>query len=262
MGRKGSSSSSAAGGGASGAGEWEALVDPRRIRFTHAKIRPFFSDGKVVVETLQAIEQGRLRVEDLPKITIIQHGEEQYYSLNNRRLWVLKQCCELGLLKDNVVAVRVRPLPKTKRLQNKFDPARCCDTARFMKEKVAVRGATKPGDDSDGSDEDDDSGLDDGHEHEHEHEQPPRQASNDSSAIEDRLVEAMQQTLVVSEETAAAAASRSDATSSTTTATHSKAKTKAKAKAKSKPAAQPRRRRRRRGDDDDIEALSSDDDEH
>lgn len=260
MGRKGSSSSSAAGGGASGAGEWEALVDPRRIRFTHAKIRPFFSDGKVVVETLQAIEQGRLRVEDLPKITIIQHGEEQYYSLNNRRLWVLKQCCELGLLKDNVVAVRVRPLPKTKRLQNKFDPARCCDTARFMKEKVAVRGATKPDDDSDGSD-DDDSGHDDGHEHEHEHEQPPRQASNDSSAIEGRLVEAMQQTLVVSEE-AAAAASRSDATSSTTTATHTKAKTKAKAKAKSKPAAQPRRRRRRRGDDDDIEALSSDDDEH
>jgi hypothetical protein len=142
----GSSSSSSGGGG--GGGEWEDYVDPAQIRFTHAKIRPVFSDGKVVQETYNAIERRELPVEDLPKITIIQQAADQYYSLNNRRLWVLKQCRQNGLLKDNRVLVRVRPMPTSKRLQNKFDVTRCCDTARFMKEK-AVRQVLSADDASD-----------------------------------------------------------------------------------------------------------------
>ncbi len=50
---------------------------------------------------------GKLKPEDLPFITVMRcSATGHYFSLNNRRLWVLKQCRELGLL--NVIRVRVR----------------------------------------------------------------------------------------------------------------------------------------------------------
>ena len=35
------------GGGGQQKGEWEAEVDPAKVRFTHSKISPVFSDGKL-----------------------------------------------------------------------------------------------------------------------------------------------------------------------------------------------------------------------
>jgi hypothetical protein len=49
-----------------------------------------------------------------------------YFSLNNRRLWVLKRCREEGLLKDNQIAVRVR------------EPKSASETSRYTVENCAL----------------------------------------------------------------------------------------------------------------------------
>lgn len=129
-------------------GERNEWVDPVHIRFMHSKIRPVFSDGKSVQQTLDDILAGKVKVEDLPQIVIIQQDENLYYSMNNRRLWVLKKLREKGALKDNKVLVRVRPQPETRRLKDKFSIDRCSDTAKFMREKpspAAKDGAQKGG---------------------------------------------------------------------------------------------------------------------
>lgn len=46
-------------------------VDPRRIRFQHSKIRPYFSGcGRSVVSTLDSIRRGELSPSDLPPIQV------------------------------------------------------------------------------------------------------------------------------------------------------------------------------------------------
>lgn len=125
------------GGKAKSNSEPTMLVDPRLIRFMHARIRPVFSDGKLVKQTLQDIIDRKLRPEDLPLCVVIRQDDTHYYSMNNRRMWVLKQCRELGLLKDNQVLVRVRPMPESKKEREKYSEARCSLTAAFMREKPA-----------------------------------------------------------------------------------------------------------------------------
>eukprot|EP00700_Malawimonas_jakobiformis_P000842 EC719635.1.p1 GENE.EC719635.1~~EC719635.1.p1 ORF type:complete len:97 (+),score=3.53 EC719635.1:113-403(+) len=89
-------------------GEALIQVDPARVRFMHAKIRPVFSDGRRLEDTLADIVSGKVKVEDIPQIVVIQVGSDQFYSMNNRRLWVFKQLRDRGLLPDNLVTVRVR----------------------------------------------------------------------------------------------------------------------------------------------------------
>jgi hypothetical protein len=46
-------------------------VDPARIRFQHARIRPVFSGcGRSVHETLSSIREGNMAVADLPPIQV------------------------------------------------------------------------------------------------------------------------------------------------------------------------------------------------
>ena len=85
-------------------------IDPSIVYFTHARIRSTFSGcGRKVEETLDEIINGKLKPADLPFITVMYDGSV-YYSLNNRRLWVLKQCKERGLVDH--IRVRVRPEDK------------------------------------------------------------------------------------------------------------------------------------------------------
>ena len=53
-----------------------------------------------------------MQIDALPQITILatptSSSDGEYFSLNNRRLWVLKQLRTKGKLKDNVVKVRVK----------------------------------------------------------------------------------------------------------------------------------------------------------
>lgn len=58
-----------------------------------------------------------------------------YFSLNNRRLWVLKRCREEGLLEkfDNLVRVRVRT-PKSAAEASRYTLENCALEAKLMRE--------------------------------------------------------------------------------------------------------------------------------
>lgn len=123
------------------AGPGESWIDPAEIRFTHARIRPVFSGcAKQVTETLAELVDGRLRLRDLPMITIVSGASDgvspPYFSLNNRRLWVLKQLRDRSLLPDNKVLVKLKPPQDTRRLRDKYTPEKCSLTAKFMREKL------------------------------------------------------------------------------------------------------------------------------
>lgn len=88
-------------------------IDPDNVFFTHARIRPVFSGcGRRLVDTLEDLVSGKIQLETLPQITILatptSSSDGQYFSLNNRRLWVLKQLRSMGKLKDNLIRVRVK----------------------------------------------------------------------------------------------------------------------------------------------------------
>lgn len=123
-------------------------VDPERIRFQHSKIRPYFSGcGRSVVDTLDSIRKGHLRPEDLPPIQVIVGPDENdgkgpwYFSLNNRRLWVLKRCREEGLLQNNSIRVRVREAKSGNELE-RYTLKNCVVEARFMREQMQSSSTT------------------------------------------------------------------------------------------------------------------------
>ena len=70
-------------------------------------------------QTLSDICAGALKVEELPAITVLDAGfgtageGRMLISLNNRRLWVIKQCKAAGLLET--VVCRVMPLGSSRR---------------------------------------------------------------------------------------------------------------------------------------------------
>jgi len=120
------------------------------VRYQHSKIRPFFSGcGRSVEQTLNDIRIGKISPNDLPPIQVIlgdvtalqkddPEGEQWYYSLNNRRLWVLKQCRAEGLLEmqNNEIRVRIRSA-KCKREQERYTVQNCSLDAKFIREKAA-----------------------------------------------------------------------------------------------------------------------------
>lgn len=123
-------------------GDGWAFVDPARIRFQHSKIRPYFSGcGRSVKSTLEDIRARRLSAEDLPPIQVLIGPDENdgngpwYFSLNNRRLWVLKRCREEGLLpnNENLVRVRVRA-PKSASEVSRYTLENCAGEAKFLRE--------------------------------------------------------------------------------------------------------------------------------
>jgi hypothetical protein len=67
-----------------------------------------------------------------------------YFSLNNRRLWVLKRCREEGLLENHLIFVRVRSA-KSDAEAARYSLENCSLEARIMPEKRLVNseGATK-----------------------------------------------------------------------------------------------------------------------
>ena len=65
-------------------------------------------------------------------------GKRWYFSLNNRRLWVLKRCREEGLLQtnDNQIQVRVRT-PKSTAEMQRYTLANCVVEAKVVRESGA-----------------------------------------------------------------------------------------------------------------------------
>ncbi|KAL3773955.1 hypothetical protein ACHAW5_010852 [Stephanodiscus triporus] len=136
-------------------GEDLIYVSPSRIRFQHSRIRPYFSGcGRSVMETLEEIRRGELEPRNLPPIQVLIGPDEHdglgpwYFSLNNRRLWVLKQCHKEGLL-DNVrynnsIAVRVRA-PKSGAEAQRYTVENCALDAKFTREGEGGRSNKKRG---------------------------------------------------------------------------------------------------------------------
>ena len=129
-GKKSSSSRSSAKLGAD-----EVDIDPEIIYFTFSRVRPFFSCGRPVSETLESLIKGDLDTSDLPSITLLFDGVS-YFSLNNRRLFVFKTLRQAGKL--STVRARVKPVPQTKRMKTKYTVEKCSLTAKLMREGGAA----------------------------------------------------------------------------------------------------------------------------
>ncbi|CUE71958.1 Hypothetical protein, putative [Bodo saltans] len=93
-----------------------------------------FSCGRTIDETLQALISGKQSVEDLPRISLLFDGAN-FYSLNNRRLFVFKALREAGIV--STIPVRLKAVPNTKRMKEKYSPAKCSLEARLMPERPA-----------------------------------------------------------------------------------------------------------------------------
>jgi hypothetical protein len=122
-------------------------VDPDRVRFQHARIRPHFSGcGRSLAETLDSIRQGTMSVDDLPLIQVLVgpvdevHGSPWYFSLNNRRLWVLKQLRAEGRLDNNQIRVRVRAC-KSAAEAARYSLENCTVEAKLMRPGKLAAGA-------------------------------------------------------------------------------------------------------------------------
>ena len=127
-------------------------IDPISIRFTHARIRPYFTGcGRRVEDTLADIIGGRLSIYDLPKITVILN-EGTYFSLNNRRLYVLKELRSRGLLEGNTIGARVKVA--LEREKARYKESNCSLVAKIMRE-----GGIEKADDDDEVIENTDGGI-------------------------------------------------------------------------------------------------------
>lgn len=107
--------------------------------FTHKRIsRSFSGCGALINDTIDDIVNGELAVEDLPQITVLQ-CKEHVFSLNNRRLYVLKKLRSMGLLET----VQVRLKAAKKREEEKYTIERCSLTASFLGEGKESEGIGK-----------------------------------------------------------------------------------------------------------------------
>jgi hypothetical protein len=106
-------------------------VNPDLIRFTHSRIRPYFSGcGKSIEQSLQEIREGNVAVEDIPLITVIEI-ENEYFSLNNRRLFMFKLLKKEGYLPSGTI--RAYKKPGLERERRKYTPENCSLYAVLMK---------------------------------------------------------------------------------------------------------------------------------
>ena len=117
-------------------------VDPSLVRFQHSKIRPFFSGcWRSVQQTLDDIVSGKTDFETLPPIEIIAPNtipatpDGTYFSLNNRRLWIIKELNKRGLL--DTVVVRTRAC-KSEKEKNRYTVENCSLNAKFIREKAPI----------------------------------------------------------------------------------------------------------------------------
>jgi len=123
------------------------------------------------MDTMEEIRQGKLEPNALPPIQVLvgpTDDDDQgpwYFSLNNRRLWIFKQCYKEGLLDNerynNTIAVRVR-LPKSDAERERYCIQNCALEAKFIREsdpnkkkKVMVKAKKKDKSDNNSRDRED-----------------------------------------------------------------------------------------------------------
>lgn len=73
------------------------LLKPSEIRFTKNILASKFDNGIPLVETFTQIKNGEILLEDIPLIEVVFYPEKwEWYTLNNRRLWVLRELEKVG----------------------------------------------------------------------------------------------------------------------------------------------------------------------
>lgn len=83
-------------GGSSIVGESNAIIaekgyiDPQKVRFVQDSIKSEFKDGKKLKDAVDALKNGKMKVDEFPPIRIF-NQDGKIYSLDNRRLEVFKQ---------------------------------------------------------------------------------------------------------------------------------------------------------------------------
>ena len=70
-----------------------AQLKPSKIRYTQDSINNHFDRRglhrqKLIGETLDDLIEGRINVDDIPKINVVKRNGE-WFTVDNRRLWVL-----------------------------------------------------------------------------------------------------------------------------------------------------------------------------
>lgn len=130
--------------------QW-AVVDPSKVHFTFSRIRPQFSCGRTIQSTIDEIVAGKIAPKDLPSIQVLQDKDGNLFSMNNRRLFVFKQLQRLGLLES--IQVRLRSVPQTKRMAQKYTPESCALEATLMPTRAVKEDETSSNDEIDKEDE-------------------------------------------------------------------------------------------------------------
>mmetsp|Transcript_230 Transcript_230/g.471 ORF Transcript_230/g.471 Transcript_230/m.471 type:complete len:598 (-) Transcript_230:2758-4551(-) len=90
--------------------------------------------GNRIVDTIADIEEGNMSVDDLPPITVVIGGGGHKFSLDNRRLYVLKELRKKGLLPKNKVTVLMRKAPPRDMI--KYTTDKCSLNGTIMREKA------------------------------------------------------------------------------------------------------------------------------
>lgn len=128
-------------------------IDPINIYFTHSRVRPFFTGcNKRIEDTLQEIVDKVTPISAIPLITVIQNGDD-FFSLNNRRLYLFKTLRNMGLLEGNVIQAHIKPA--LEREKQRYIPSRCSLVAKMMKEHVKADGDEKDADQNNDEDDED-----------------------------------------------------------------------------------------------------------
>ena len=98
------------------------LLNPDDIFFTHSKIRERFSGcNKTIEDTFEELKTKKITIIDIPKIKVLYDGKN-YYSENNRRLFLFKKCKREGLLNEIDVVIKhvKKPIQNTYSLTSKI----------------------------------------------------------------------------------------------------------------------------------------------
>lgn len=103
-------------------------VDPMIIHYQHSKIKPEFSDHKIIDETIEELKGDITKINNIPKIQVLIDNDGYLFSLNNRRLYVFKKLREIGIIKS--VNVRIKPMNEKEK--DRYNRQKCSLTAKFM----------------------------------------------------------------------------------------------------------------------------------
>lgn len=126
------SKKSGSGGSSSGGGNSRNVItiNPDIVYFTHSRVRPQFTGcNKVISDTIQEIVDGHTKISDIPLITVIEN-DGNYFSLNNRRLFMFKELSKLGLIPAGGIQCFIKPA--LEREKARYIPSRCSLRAKLM----------------------------------------------------------------------------------------------------------------------------------